>query len=459
MRRQDHAQQPLLRRLIRRLPEPRMEPTARVQLIDVELSGPMGPLGGIESPVARILVTAHGQALGMIDLPCPDGTISRSVLRQAINFELGPACADHLRRDGLRAFDDATGSATPQCLLDLEPPRPAPLVTVVIPTRNRSAQLAVCLASLHNLAYPNFEVIVVDNAPSDGSTREIVSHATSVDARIRYLHEPLPGASRARNLGMTAGTGEFVAFTDDDVVVDRLWLNGLVAGFGEDPNVEIVGGLTIAGQLDTPAQHAFELYGGMARGYRHRAYDLDRNRGDTLLYPYTPGIFGASNNVAFRRRAFMDGGGFDLAFGPATPAYSAEDLDAFLSTILDGRQIIYEPRAMVRHEHRRSFSELYWQVFTYSAGSSALLTKWSLARPSVAWELAHRLPRILPAALLHKHRGGPAAGVGAYPLQIRWLERAGYLYGPIAYFRALSWAKGQERRTPSIDAGQLTPAT
>jgi len=309
------------------------------------------------------------------------------------------------------------------------------------------------------LAYPNFEVIVVDNAPSDESTHEIVSRAASVDARIRYLREPLPGASRARNLGMTAGTGEIVAFTDDDVVVDRLWLNGLVAGFGEDPDVDIVGGLTIAGQLDTPAQHAFELYGGMARGYQHRAYDLDRNRGDTLLYPYTPGIFGASNNVAFRRKAFMDGGGFDLAFGPATPAYSAEDLDAFLSTILDGRRIVYEPRAMVRHEHRRSFSELYWQVFTYSAGSSALLTKWSLTRPSVAWELAHRLPRILPAALFHKHRGGPAAGVGAYPPQIRWLERVGYLYGPIAYFRALIWARGQERKTSSLDAGHLTLVT
>ena len=60
MRRQDHAQQPLLRRLIRRLPEPRMDSNARVQLIDVELSGPMRPLAGIDSPVVRIFVTAHG---------------------------------------------------------------------------------------------------------------------------------------------------------------------------------------------------------------------------------------------------------------------------------------------------------------------------------------------------------------------------------------------------------------
>ena len=109
---------------------------------------------------------------------------------------------------------------------------------------------------------------------------------------------------------------------------------------------------------------------------------------------------------------------------------------------------------MMRHEHGRSFSELYWQVFTYSAGSSALLTKWLLTRPSAAWELAHRLPRILPAALLHRHRRVAAAGVGAYPPLIRWLERASYLYGPIAFFRALIWAKGQERRSPNLDPGQ-----
>jgi hypothetical protein len=97
MRRQDHVQQPLLRRVIRRLPEARMDSNRRVQLFDVELSEPIGPLDGIESPVARIFVTAHGQALGMVDLSCADGTISGSMLQQAISSELGSACVDHLR--------------------------------------------------------------------------------------------------------------------------------------------------------------------------------------------------------------------------------------------------------------------------------------------------------------------------------------------------------------------------
>ena len=84
-------------------------------------------------------------------------------------------------------------------------------------------------------------------------------------------------------------------------------------------------------------------------------------------------------------------------------------------------------------------------MFTYSAGSSALLTKWALTRRSVAGELARRLPGLLPAALLHRHRSGAEAGVGAYPSQLRWLERIGYLYGPIAYVRSLLWARRQRR--------------
>jgi glycosyltransferase involved in cell wall biosynthesis len=442
MPRQDHAMEPLLRRLVRLVPEPRATAEERLELIDVELSGPMPDLGDVGAATIRVLVLAHGQPLGFVEVSGAPSEITPVELRTTIETELAEEIAEHLRLDGLASFDSLDGRSTPRCRLDMV--ADGPLVTVVIPTRNRTRQLARCLDSLRDLRYPNFEVIVVDNAPSDDTTMDLVSSIGRADPRIRYVREPRPGASRARNVGMREGRGEVVAFTDDDVRVDPLWLDGLVAGF-RDASVEMVGGLTVPSSLDTPAQHAFELYGGMGRGHRRRVYDLRQNRGDTLLYPYTPGIFGASNNAAFRRESFLRRGGLDMALGPATPAYSAEDLDAFLAVILDGKTIVYEPRAIVRHEHRREFADLYWQVFTYSAGSSALLTKWALTRWSVATELARRLPGLLPAALLHRHRSGAEAGVGAYPGQLRWLERVGYLYGPIAYARSLLWARRQRR--------------
>ena len=82
--------------------------------------------------------------------------------------------------------------------------------------------------------------------------------------------------------------------------------------------------------------------------------------------------------------------------------------------ILDGCQIAYEPSAIVRHAHRADFADLYWQVFTYSAGMTGLLTKWALSDRHVAADLARRVPRLLPAALLRSHRSGAEVGVGEY---------------------------------------------
>jgi O-antigen biosynthesis protein len=289
-------------------------------------------------------------------------------------------------------------------------------------------------------------VIVVDNAPSDDSTECMVRDLYGSDERIRYVREIRPGASLARNLGAQLGGGEFVAFTDDDAEVDQLWLAALVAGFRAGPRVVCVTGLTLPRELETPAQHAFEEYGGMGLGFVPRLYDLGPHRGDTLLYPYTAGVFGASNNAAFRREDFMRHGGFDLALGPATPAFGAEDLDLFLSVIMRGDQIAYQPAAIVRHAHRATYEELYWQVFTYSVGLTALLTKWALSDRRVAMDLVRRVPLVVPAALFRSHRGGADAGIGQYPEQLRWLERAGYLYGPFAYLRSLITTHAVRRR-------------
>jgi glycosyltransferase involved in cell wall biosynthesis len=409
--------------------------------IDLELSEPLPRLGAEGWNRAHVLVRLHGHPLGALDVDMSHGNLSPEALKRLIDDELRERVVEHLAMDGIQDADQdpaahqdpAAPSAPRRCLQRLEPPSPAPLASVVVATRNRSDLLATCLRSLLNVSYPQLEVVVVDNAPSDGSTRDMVQDLFGGDPRVRYVHLERAGASLARNVGAETAHGEFVAFTDDDAVVDHLWLSGLVAGFARDPEVACVSGLTLPSALETAAQQAFEAYGGMGLGFEPRLYDLDENRGTTLLYPYTAGIFGASNNVAFRRKYFIERGGFDVTLGPGTPVYGAEDLDLFLSVILDGYRIAYQPVATVRHEHREDFAELYWQVFSYSAGFTALLTKWALKDRRIARDLARRVPRLLPAAFLHAHRSGSEAGVGNYARQLRWLERAGYLYGPLTY--------------------------
>ncbi|HEY8554864.1 MAG TPA: glycosyltransferase family 2 protein [Burkholderiales bacterium] len=90
----------------------------------------------------------------------------------------------------------------------------APLVSVVIPTCNRAALARRAVESVLRQSYTSLEIIVVDDASSDGTGDMVRSLG---DPRIRYLrHEERRGGSAARNTGIRAATGEFIAFLDDD---------------------------------------------------------------------------------------------------------------------------------------------------------------------------------------------------------------------------------------------------
>ena len=137
-------------------------------------------------------------------------------------------------------------------------------------------------------------------------------------------------------------------------------------------------------------------------------------------------------------RPFAGAAPFDVTLGPGTPAFGAEDQDAFVSLLRRGGRLLYEPSAVVRHSHRESYDELRWQIFTYGAGMVAGLVHWGLSDPAVGRELISRtvvgLPRIL--------RGGNRAlalhsATSDCPPALRRVERLGHLYGPIAYTRAV----------------------
>jgi glycosyltransferase involved in cell wall biosynthesis len=435
-----------LRRLVEGVPAPSAG-AQRIRMAEIELSEPLPWLEADGWTQVHVIVRLHGQPLGALELPLDQGAVSPTRLVQTVDDQLGDIVRKHLNADGIDHVQQACDRERSKhhCLEYLDPPSPPPLVSIVVPTRDRADQLEACLESMLRVTYPSLEVIVVDNAPSNGSTEMMVRTRFASHPRIRYVREARAGASLARNIGAHVARGEFMAFTDDDAEVDPLWVSALVAGFNGGPRVVCVTGLTLPSALETPAQQAFEVYGGMGLGFEPRLFDLEAHRGDTLLYPYTAGIFGASNNVAFRRDDFLARGGFDVSLGPATPAFGAEDLDLFLAVILGGRQIAYQPSAVVRHAHRGEFAELYWQVFTYSAGLTALLTKRALSDRHIAGDMARRVPRLLPAAFLKSHRSGAEVGVGEYLPQLRWLERAGYLYGPIAYLRTRIVARADNR--------------
>jgi hypothetical protein len=111
------------------------------------------------------------------------------------------------------------------------------LVSVIIVTRNRRAIVLECLGSVFKMNYPNFEVIVVDNASTDGTAEAIVQ---------KYLRAKLIKARRnlglngGKNLGQKKARGKYILFLDSDTVVDKHLLTELVKVAQNDAQVGIV---------------------------------------------------------------------------------------------------------------------------------------------------------------------------------------------------------------------------
>jgi glycosyltransferase involved in cell wall biosynthesis len=239
-------------------------------------------------------------------------------------------------------------------------------LSVVICTRDRPAMLRACLESLAAQAGQPGQVVVVDNS-ADGNARTVCDGRE----RVSYVHEPRPGLSIARNVGLAAARGEFVAFTDDDVELHDRWTVEIVQAFS-DPSIDAVTGLVLPASLDTAAQRAFQLdLGGFTARYIPLVFDpgfLDETR---HLGPQVWRI-GAGANMAFRRSILARIGGFDERLGAGASGCS-EDSEYWYRILAAGGTCLYEPRAVVFHHHRADWPGLRRQHRAYMEGHVAAL--------------------------------------------------------------------------------------
>lgn len=440
-----------------------MNDKRRVKLAVIELSQPLEPICRLDNYSELWVVTElHRIPLGIIKISLSDNTVSASRLKKLIVQQLGQAIFEHLlidaaldpqgRPNSLAGWESLlAGLAAPieEChyfsrfALAFQPS-----ISLVICTRNRTASLARLLNSVEQLIYPDFEVLVIDNAPTDNSTAELLAVSFP---HFRYILEPRPGLDHARNRGILEGRGEIIAFTDDDTVVDPYWLRALAASF-ETGDIMAVTGLVLPYELEHEAQQIFERYNGFEKGFRRRYWHYVA-RTPWTFYMFGAGEFGTGANMAFRRRLFAEIGLFDPALDVGTVTNGGGDLDIYFRTLIEKHTLAYEPAALVWHCHRAGKASLHYQINGWGSGVYAFLTAAFLRYPTHGgtairfagyWFFKGLVKRFL------KELRQPGNGLAPLALE----EVKGAAVGPLKYLQARRAEKRTAAKFKTAGSGQ-----
>jgi glycosyltransferase involved in cell wall biosynthesis len=419
-------------------------------VLDLELSQPLPRVAPAAPDGRRVqqawaLVRLFTEPLGTILVDVPEYGLSPVDLAAAIDDQLGAVVRPRLGGAAIPA-NGFTPAAEPAFLASRRVVlAAAPDITVVVCTRERPGALARCLDSLLAQQYPNFKILVVDNAPVTQATAEVVRSAAR-RGPVQYLVEPKGGLSFARNTAVAACPGEIMAWIDDDELADPHWLAEVARALAEHPEADVVSGVIVPAELETRAQIWFEQFGGHSkgRGFVPDVFGPRTAHRQNPLYPLPP--FGTGANMTFRPGVIERVGGWDNALGAGTPAMGSEDTLAFTQVLLAGGTIVYQPTAITHHYHRRDFEGLEKQMVGYGTGLTAAYTSLLLGRPGLIW----RLLRLAPTAY-RDLTGSDSLRVSTlqddFPRELLGANRTGMIAGPRAYLRGRRAARAKLRGT------------
>jgi glucosyl-dolichyl phosphate glucuronosyltransferase len=236
-------------------------------------------------------------------------------------------------------------------------------LSVVMATYNRAASLREALESFSSLAYPadlTWELLVVDNNSNDGTRQVVDSFSAKSRFPVRYLFEARQGRSAALNAGIAQATGEIIAFTDDDVLLDRDWLINLKKTFDEH------GCAAFAGRVVPQWKHAKPDWLEMDGHFAVTNFDLGNEVKEVKVPP-----LGA--NSAFRKDIFEKYGLFrlDLGVRGSEHTITCDDTEFGERLIKGGEKIVYNPAAIIYHpvDPKRTTKRFFLSWYYYNGVS------------------------------------------------------------------------------------------
>jgi cellulose synthase/poly-beta-1,6-N-acetylglucosamine synthase-like glycosyltransferase len=216
-----------------------------------------------------------------------------------------------------------------------------PLISAIICTHNRANYLGAAIDSLLKQTYPDYEIIVVDNASTD-DTKAVVN-ARLPHPRLIYVYESTLGLSAARNRGAVIAQGEILAYLDDDAEASAHWLMALAEAFSQHPQAVIAGGsvsLIWPSGLGSPSWLSPTLSESLG------SYNL----GTTIRLITEPGQTPRGLNYAVKKSFLSSAGGFDLQLGRVGKnLLSNEELHLTQQALTADYEVLFVPLALVGH--------------------------------------------------------------------------------------------------------------
>lgn len=257
-------------------------------------------------------------------------------------------------------------------------------VSVIIPTHDRYDDLNRCLSHIHSSiqSFPYFELIVVDSSKDMDRIKDLVESFNG-----KYIHEPRKGVSIARNTGIENAKGDILVFADDDFIVDKSWITNLIENY-KDENIVCCTGRMLSYRNDD-VSNIYEKSMSFDRGNKKREFtknDINifnlfktiTKIGNKRLLDKTPVPWAIGFGFySFRKEIFADIGKFDIGLGRGTPSIGGEDPDIFYRIIKSGKTIVYEPKAVIYHNHREIYNDILKDAYNAGVSIKALTTKYA----------------------------------------------------------------------------------
>ncbi len=219
----------------------------------------------------------------------------------------------------------------------------APILSLVICTYNNADSLGLTLDTLNqqlDVIYDNVEVVVVDNNSSDKTQSLVAEKINQSPFKIKYLFESRQGLSNARNAGVTATSGNYILFTDDDADLPSHWLANYLETIEKDSPDCVYGKIHVLWEKEKPWWYIPE----------YAPFFVELNYGNQKFEAKTIHTEFFGKNFCLKREFILSVGGFNPNLGrKGASLVAGEETLLYRRLISQQKKVIYIPNAGVGH--------------------------------------------------------------------------------------------------------------